>query len=218
MNIYESEGTDAIVDLRAAAHELRASSTITHDATRRAAIAEIQTAALLDIALSLRVVAADARQGIADAFADLGVEEAPEPAGPRTPIVGDVVARAGANGFPTGPALGHLIDVVVSEGAYVGVVQTPNDDVIVRTWLEELAVLEGDEGDEPDPHAEVIVEAGRVAEMAGVSHIADEPDGYEIPEEADEPEPEDDFESERPATALDALKADEKAAKKGKKK
>ncbi|MFM9644408.1 hypothetical protein, partial [Streptomyces turgidiscabies] len=58
MNIYEDEG-DA-VDLERAAAELRATSLIQNEAVRRARMAEISAAALLDIAGSLRVLANEA--------------------------------------------------------------------------------------------------------------------------------------------------------------
>ncbi|MRY60643.1 hypothetical protein GKD59_22680, partial [Parabacteroides distasonis] len=55
MNIYEDEG-DA-VDLDVATAELKATSLIQNDGVRRARMAEISAAALLDIAGSLRVLA-----------------------------------------------------------------------------------------------------------------------------------------------------------------
>ncbi|MFM9745090.1 hypothetical protein ACKI2C_46865, partial [Streptomyces brasiliscabiei] len=69
MNIYEDEG-DA-VDLERAAAELRATSLIQNEAVRRARMAEISAASLLDIAGSLRVLANEAAAAmLPDASAD----------------------------------------------------------------------------------------------------------------------------------------------------
>lgn len=61
MNIYQETEEGAIaVDLDAAAAELKATSLIQNDGVRRARMAEISAAALLDIASSLRVLAGEA--------------------------------------------------------------------------------------------------------------------------------------------------------------
>lgn len=61
MNIYEeNETTGTTIDLDAATSELKATSLIQNDGVRRARMAEISAAALLDIASSLRVLAGEA--------------------------------------------------------------------------------------------------------------------------------------------------------------
>ena len=61
MNIYEeNETTGTTIDLDVATSELKATSYIQNDEVRRERMAEISAAALLDIALSLRVLAGEA--------------------------------------------------------------------------------------------------------------------------------------------------------------
>ena len=57
MGIYDESGD---IDFDAAARDLEASARIQNDGIRRDTVARIQTAALLDIAVSLRVLAAEA--------------------------------------------------------------------------------------------------------------------------------------------------------------
>lgn len=60
MNIYEEDEAGATVNLDVATAELKATSLIQNDGVRRARMAEISAAALLDIAGSLRVLAGEA--------------------------------------------------------------------------------------------------------------------------------------------------------------
>lgn len=83
MDIYEAPGTDAIVDLRKASAELKGSSSIVNERDRARAVAEISAAAALDIAASLRVIAAEALAAMPSAFAyieELDGGGEPEPA------------------------------------------------------------------------------------------------------------------------------------------
>ena len=234
MNIYEPEGTDAIVDLRAAAAELKAVGSITSESARRHAVAEINTAALLDIALSLRVVAAEARAAMPSPFTETIDDAGAEPEADRDFFIeGDLVVADGMD------EPGEIRSFGQSEGAFYA-------DVLFaggaesRVWLSNLTRLVGDERDDDamQEAAERSIEA--IAAERSIEAIAAEserevgPDGEPVgdPErEDDEPERTDlvddidaDFDGDRPpaaATALDVLKANEaerKAAKKAGKK
>lgn len=225
MNIYEPEGTDAIVDLRAAAAELKAVGSITSESARRHAVAEINTAALLDIALSLRVVAAEARAAMSSPFTETIDDAGAEPEADRDFFIeGDLVVADGMD------EPGEIRSFGQSEGAFYA-------DVLFaggaesRVWLSNLTRLVGDERDDDamQEAAERSIEA-----VAAESEREVGPDGEPVgdPErEDDEPERTDlvddidaDFDGDRPpaaATALDVLKANEaerKAAKKAGKK
>ena len=225
MNIYEPEGTDAIVDLRAAAAELKAVGSITSESARRHAVAEINTAALLDIALSLRVVAAEARAAMPSPFTETIDDAGAEPEADRDFFIeGDLVVADGMD------EPGEIRSFGQSEGAFYA-------DVLFaggaesRVWLSNLTRLVGDERDDDamQEAAERSIEA-----VAAESEREVGPDGEPVgdPErEDDEPERTDlvddidaDFDGDRPpaaATALDVLKANEaerKAAKKAGKK
>ena len=222
MNIYEPEGTDAIVDLRAAAAELKAVGSITSESARRHAVAEINTAALLDIALSLRVVAAEARAAMPSPFTETIDDAGAEPEADRDFFIeGDLVVADGMD------EPGEIRSFGQSEGAFYA-------DVLFaggaesRVWLSNLTRLVGDD-DAMQEAAERSIEA-----IAAESEREVGPDGEPVgdPErEDDEPERTDlvddidaDFDGDRPpaaATALDVLKANEaerKAAKKAGKK
>ena len=213
MNIYEPEGTDAIVDLRAAAAELKAVGSITSESARRHAVAEIGAAALLDIALSLRVVAAEARAAMPSPFTettgDAGAEPGAEPEAEADRdffIKGDLVVADGMD------EPGEIRGFGQSEGAFYA-------DVLFaggaesRVWLSNLTRLVGDwrDDDAMQEAAERSIEA-----IAAESEREVGPDG--------EPDIDADFDGDhRPAaaTALDVLKANEaerKAAKKSGKK
>lgn len=202
MNIYEAEGTDAIVDLRAAAAELKGSSSVTNDTTRRQIVAEIQTAALLDIALSLRVVAAEARAAMPDPHALTLLDSAePEADAPRDfLIVGDLVLVDGNDEPAEVKAFGQsegsiTVDVLFANGAES------------RVWLDNVHRLTGDEG-----------EAEEVAEASVAAIETEIADAAAPAEEAreDDADIDDDF-GDEPTTALDTLKAAKKS-KKGSKK
>ena len=125
MNIYEG----GEVDLDAATHELKTSSSIVHEASRRAVVAEVTAAALLDIARSLRVVAADAAQGIATLFPT--DEPAEEEAAERVLEEGDRVRlKDGTTGVVVGAS--------ESEDQPVVHVQTEHFGVL-KVWLNLVA-------------------------------------------------------------------------------
>jgi len=217
MNIYEPEGVDAIVDLRKAAAELRGVSSVTSDVVRRQIIAEISTAALLDIALSLRVVAAEARAAMPSPFMDAEPEAAPteDDRDRDFLIVGDLVAADGMD------EPGEVRGFGQSEGAmYADVIFAGGAES--RVWLSNLTRLVGDERDD-DAMQEAaessieIVNAERVAEMAGITA---EPEEHVEPADLVD-DIDGDFEGDThtaAATALDVLKASEAARKGGKKK
>lgn len=220
MNIYEAEGTDAIVDLRAAAAELKGSASVTNDTTRRQIVAEIQTAALLDIALSLRVVAAEARAAMPVAFATAELVSDEPPAERDFLIVGDLVAVEGYDD----PA--EVVKLGVSEGAvWAEVVFASGADA--RVWASIVTRLVGDERDD-----DAMQEAAE-ASVAAVGEMTLDREGEILAGADDEPEDDieipvddidDDFDGDHhtaAATALDTLKANEaerKAAKKSGKK
>lgn len=216
MNIYEGEEVDAIVDLRAAAAELKASPGITNDGVRRRVVAEIQTAALLDIALSLRVVAAEARAAMPSPL----VETAPEiPAERDFFIVGDLVA---VNGHDE-PA--EITGFGQSEGALYADVLFANG-AESRAWLDTLTRLVGDERDDDAMQEATERIAGAVAEASAFT--SDEIESGIAPVELEPADLVDDIDNDfdgdhhpAAASALDVLKANEaarKAAKKGSKK
>ncbi len=201
MNIYEGEGVDAIVDLRAAAAELKKSASITNDGVRRQTVAEIQTATLLDIALSLRVVAAEARAAMPPLFAEETTVE-PEPDRDFL-IVGDLVIVEGMDEPGEVKALG------VSEGAVWADVLFANG-AESRVWQDQITRLVGDEMPAESVEEVVAVVAEELAAKTDPDVVIDDID--------------DDFDGDHhtaAATALDTLKENErarKAAKKGKKK
>lgn len=216
MNIYEPEGTAAIADLRAAAAELRAAGSITSESARRAAIAEIQTAALLDIALSLRVVAAEARAAMPSPFTETAE---PEPADDRDRdflIEGDLVAVDGLDD----PA--EVFGFGQSEGAIYAKIRLV-DGTETRAWLDALTRLVGDERDDAamQEAAEKSVVAVN-AELARLNAAADAEGEIEPADLVDDIDADfDGGQHPAAATALDMLKANEaerKAAKKAGKK
>ncbi|UYL87159.1 hypothetical protein QEH40_gp38 [Microbacterium phage OscarSo] len=203
---------DGRLDIDAAEHELKASSTITHDPTRRAVVATLQTAALLDIARSLRMVAADAELGIMSSGLITGPEridpeeivERPTTAAEADDrgiaiddflIEGDVVSLELEEGEV---AVGTVTKLSVSEGDVVAHVDF-GDGEPAKVWARTLTRIVGDEKPGPDEKAEVVVDP----ELVRLNAAADA-----------EGELEDDF---TPASALDALRelaTDEKPAKK----
>lgn len=201
MNIYESEGTDVIVDLRAAAAELRAAGSITSESARRAVIAEINTATLLDIALSLRVVAAEARAAMPSPPTEADALTADDRETPEDFVVeGDLVAVDGLDD----PA--QVVGFGQSEGAIYAKIKLI-DGTETRAWLESLTRLVGDElGVDAMQDASEVDAAGADGETVEPADLVDDIDA--------------DFDGgQHPAaaTALDVLKANEaerKAAKK----
>jgi hypothetical protein len=214
MNIYEGEGVDAIVDLRAATAELKGSASVTNDTVKRQIVAEIQTAALLDIALSLRVVAAEARAAMPEFVAEYVAEYA-EPE--RDFLVeGDLVAVDGYDD----PA--EVVKLGVSEGTvWAEVVFASGADA--RVWGSTVHRLIGDERDDAAMReaAEKSVVAVN-AELARLNAAADAEGEIEPADLVDDIDADfDGGQHPAAATALDMLKANEaerKAAKKAGKK
>lgn len=214
MNIYEPEGTDAIVDLRAAAAELKAVGSITSESARRHAVAEINTAALLDIALSLRVVAAEARAAMPSPFTETTEDAGPESDADRDFLIeGDLVIADGMD------EPGEVRGFGQSEGAmYADVIFAGGAES--RVWLSNLTRLVGDERDDDamQDAAERSIEA--IAAETG-SEPADPESGTPDPEPADLVDDiDDDFDGDThtaAATALDVLKENEAARKAAKK-
>lgn len=215
--------TDGRLDIDAAEHELKASSTITHDPTRRAVVATLQTAALLDIARSLRVVAADAELGIMSSGLVSGPPESEDDTPTERPtsvaeleaaglpiddflIIGDVVSLELEEGET---ARGEVVKLSMSEGDVVAHVDF-GDGEPAKVWARTLTRLVGDERPGEDARAEVVI--GELDKGGIVSGI--DPELVKLNAEADdEPDFDDDF---TPASALDALReiaADEKPAK-----
>lgn len=212
MNIYEKDGTEGVVNIRRARDELAGVSLIHDAAIRRQNIAEISAAALLDIAASLRVVAADARLGLDDYAA--AVVTAAEPEAEEAPVffdVGDCVYIDGDE-----MTSGHIRGFGVSEGTQYADVRW-DDGTISKVWTKILKRVDA----EADPLGIVaetdatlepieIVSAERVAEMIGGPAVEADIDS--------------DFDGDThtaAASALDLLKANEaerKAKKKGSKK
>lgn len=217
MNIYESEGTDAIVDLRAAAAELKGSASVTNDTVRRQIVAEIQTAALLDIALSLRVVAAEARAAMPE-FATEATDEGPAEDDRDFLIVGDLVVADGMD------EPGEVRGFGSSEGAmYADVLFAGGAES--RVWISNLTRLVGDERDD-----DAMQEAAE-ASIAAVGEMTLDREGEILAGADDEPEDDiepgdvvddidDDFDGDThtaAATALDTLRENEAARKAAKK-
>lgn len=218
MNIYEDEGSTGIVDLRAAAHELKLSAGVTNDATRRALVAEIQTAAMLDIAASLRILADESRFAMGATFRGELIGSDDEAESEELPrdflVVGDLVAVSGYDDPAEVRGLGF------SEGAlWADVLFATGADA--RVWASGVTRLVGDEADDESMKAAV---EETIAEIAALNAEADgEPDLSETREgiEALVDDIDDDFDGDRhpeAATALDVLKANEAARKAGKKK
>lgn len=115
-NIYE-DGPERAVDLAKAIAQLAQSGAINNDGVRRSTVAEISTAALLDIAGSLRVIAAEAALAMAGSgsFTLDGMPEAEAPMTDDTRdflVVGDrVTAKADDD-----REVGRVTGVGVTEG------------------------------------------------------------------------------------------------------
>lgn len=225
MDIYTPGGS---IDIAASTVALRQSGSITSESARRAVVAEVTAAALLDIADSLRVVRDEALAAMSDNDPDYlePTDEAAVTGGePVADVltVGDLVTVDGMD------EPGEITGYGASEGSiYVDVRFASGAES--RAWIETVHRLVGDDGDKPDPLATIdppaieIVSAERVIEMAGGITIEPEDPDAGVPA----PEPEDlvddidaDFDGDQhPAamSALDVLKANEAERKAAKKK
>lgn len=200
MNIYENESG---LDIDAAIVELKRSGSITGESARKATVAAINTAALLDIAGSLRVIAAEAEAAMS--VAEGAAEVAPEDR--DFLIEGDLVAVAGLDD----PA--EVVSFGVSEGAFYAIVRL-TDGSESRAWLDTLTRLVGDDRDD-----DAMQDASEAEVEDTLGHGKLDDIGLPIPDLVDDID--DDFESdEHPAaaSALDLLKSNEAARKAGKKK
>lgn len=146
MNIYDDDSGD--LDIAKASEELRATSVITLEKTRRDRIAEITAAALLDIAGSLRTVSleAGAAMGIVT-ISPVQVEPAPEPVRDFL-VFGDLVHIRDTDRVGTISAIS-----VDGDGELVAVVDFDDDESPSMTYYaRQLERLIGDERSEPSTH------------------------------------------------------------------
>lgn len=193
MNIHE----DGELDLAKATAELQGVGMI-HDAnTRRNAIATLQTAALLDIAGSLRIVAADAMLGLQGADDSVAVSDDDEiPMTDETRdffVEGDRVSIHPADAADDGSLEGVVKKLGMSEDTEYAIVEW-SDGQESRVWTALLfRILEAPATDEREHEGNTFVPTF---------------DGNVTPDD----EPEDDFE-EAPS-ALEILEKKQKAAKK----
>ena len=214
MNIYrEMEESAIAIDLDVAAAELKATSLIQNDGVRRARMAEISAAALVDIATSLRVIANESAAAMlpaasVDYFGEAeGFEPGGEDDGPRDfLLVGDVVHLVGQT--EPGEIESFGFD---GDGAPTAVVNF-GDGATREYYHSALVRMVGDEGRDPEL-LEALIEAGD--DPAG--EISDE-------EEAADPDLVDDIDADfgdepHPAaeSAVDVLRANEAARKAAKK-
>jgi hypothetical protein len=223
MNIYDTTDPETIVDIYKAADELRASGGITNSEVRRAAVAEIQAAALLDIAGSLRVLAIEALSAMPEQAEAASGEPVQDERDRDFLIEGDIVSPIGNDDF-----VGQVESFGVSEGAtYANVVW--EDGARGRAWLEQLnRVITAESDADVKGRIEDGLSLWNTAEPADVKRRNDsaglEPEAAEFSlddlkqlVDDEEEDVDDDFEP----SALDALKATEaerKAKKKGGKK
>jgi hypothetical protein len=213
-DIYPDEGSSGVIDIGKARDALKLSAGM-NDAQRRAHVAEITAAAMLDIAASLRPIGAEAASALN--WASTTEEPESEPVTARIGgelehvyVTGDIVAVDGA------AEPGEIIDFGMDQGSMTATIRFA-DGVESRVWVSDIRHLDDDDRDDDSTQAAAeakvrAVEAERLglitldernAELAKLNAAADA-----------EGEIDDDFDA--PATALDALKA--KSKKKGGKK
>jgi len=228
VNIYrEIEEGAVAVDLDAATAGLKATSLIQNEGVRRARMAEISAAALVDIATSLRVIANESAAamlpaGSVEYFEGEGFEPGGEDDGPRDfLLVGDIVHLVGQT--EPGEVESFSFD---GDGAPTAVVNF-GDGATREYYHSALVRMVGDKGRYPEL-LEALIEASDdpAGEISDEEEAAD-PDLVDLDAEADEPSPADlvddidaDFEGEpHPAaeSAVDVLRANEAARKAAKK-
>lgn len=205
MNIYETDASGALgVDLHRAATELRSVGAMS-EGLRRAAVAEIQAAALLDIAVSLRVLAAEA----AAAMPEEGDTERPDEIdNPKHNdddflVVGDLVLVDGYD------EPGEVTRLGVSEGATWAEVTLASGAIIGRVWAENLTRLVGDEAAAIATLPATEADEAEAAAIVAADHVDEIDDDFDGDEHGEA------------KSALDVLRANEaerKAKKKGTKK
>lgn len=238
MNIYEeNETTGTTINLDVATSELKATSLIQNDGVRRARMAEISAAALLDIAGSLRVLANEAATAMLPAATVEYFAGEVEPFttgdetdGPRDFLLeGDLVHKIDDDEPGEVVALGFDGDGALYADVEFGAGP-------VRLYASSLVRLVGDEARDPEilsTLAELRKAAAEGVPLVGVATEDETPalltdsdedgeeavGGYELDEVIDDIDA--DFEGEpHPAaeSAVDVLRANEAARKAAKKK
>lgn len=230
MNIYQEIAEGAVaIDLDVAAAELKATSLIQNEGVRRARMAEISAAALVDIATSLRVIANESAAAMLPAasvecFGEAeGFEPGGEDDGPRDfLLVGDIVHLVGQT--EPGEIESFGFD---GDGAPTAVVNF-GDGATREYYHSALVRMVGDAGRDPEllEAIEALIEEGD--DTAGAISDAEEatdPDLVDLDAEPVEPtELVDDIDADfadetHPAaeSAVDVLRANEAARKAAKK-
>lgn len=221
MNIYQEIAEGAVaIDLDVAAAELKATSLIQNEGVRRARMAEISAAALVDIATSLRVIANESAAAMLPAasveyFGEAeGFEPGGEDDGPRDfLLVGDIVHLVGQT--EPGEIESFGFD---GDGAPTAVVNF-GDGATREYYHSALVRMVGDEGRDPEllEAIEALIEEGDdTAGAISDEEEAADPDLFDLVDDIDA-----DFADEtHPAaeSAVDVLRANEAARKAAKKK
>lgn len=160
------------------------------ESLKRATIASIMAAAQIDIAASLRIIAAEAE--LAMSGAPLDTDEPDEDEEPDPLVEGDVVLVDG-EGDP-----GTILDFRFTEGEYFAAVEWADGGSLIA--VSRLSRLVGDEGGEVDVPAYDTGGGGSEPDVVEVD--GEEEEEVEVEIEADFPDP------------LEALKAKAATAKK----
>lgn len=138
MDIYEDDGARGILDIRKARRELAASATVNIEGVKRAIVAEISAAALLDIAYSLRPIGAEAADALnAQAMRALDREdvEPDEPDPVRELGVGDLVVVRGDD------APGEIIGAGYDQDTKYALVRFFESGDELRVWAHLLELV-----------------------------------------------------------------------------
>jgi len=225
MDIYTGAGTEGVIDIHKARTALVDTRTINIEGVRRAQVAEITAAALLDIAHSLRPIGAEAADAIRDrAYAFMEEDAAPETDEPeKAPLhTGDLVVVRG------GDQPGEIIGMGYDQDSLYALVKWAESGDENRVWAESLERLDNDaldeprvytedepEDDEPEAIDELVTPAGEVAAEIPDDDDDDDDDFFDTDTNAlgtlAEPTPE------PTVSPLDALAEKAPAKKKGKK-
>lgn len=146
LDIYEDAGTAGILDIRKAKLELAASSSINIEGVRKAIVAEITAAALLDIAYSLRPIGAEAADALNDrAFGgrEMGDgDETDDATQGREIVIGSLVVARG------GDQPGEVLAMGYDQDSKYALVKWAESGDEIRVWIEELELLEPADEDE----------------------------------------------------------------------
>lgn len=143
------------IDLADLTLELDRAVRIENEQIRTTTMRRIQIEACLDIAVSLRTLAAEsARAMLMEDYAD-GVAPGPEPDDEPDPAERDFLVVGDLVHILDGEDVFEVLQVGTSEGESWAEI---NDGGIVRYWQRNLVRLRGDERPDPDPLAEVIID------------------------------------------------------------